>query len=245
MIQDRIEAKLDFLKSIPSWLALKNKHIGKRGFVIGNGPSLNAGQLDLLKDEITIASNKIYLVFNETEWRPKYYTISDNLVWQKVGNIVGSYFDKVYTSNSNRGNPEGVKKVVWRNRGKVLEPRNGFFSRSPILGLFGGSTVTFDNMQLAVFMGLNPIYLIGCDHFYDEAKNAEELKPIRHENKSNHFHKDYRKPGELVNPAPIAQMDLAYGAAADFATKNKWMIKNLTPGGFLEAFPRDSLETIL
>ena len=68
--------------------ALKDKHKGQRCFVIGNGPSLRISDLDRLKDEITFASNKIYLAFEETDWRPTYYTAVDRLVIESLHEVI-------------------------------------------------------------------------------------------------------------------------------------------------------------
>ena len=40
---------------------LKNSFKGKRAFIIGNGPSLNKVDLNLLKNEYTFGVNSIYL----------------------------------------------------------------------------------------------------------------------------------------------------------------------------------------
>ncbi|NQU09812.1 hypothetical protein HQ590_03405, partial [bacterium] len=60
--------------------AYRNRHRGRRCFVLGNGPSLRTADLDRLQTEITFASNKIYLAFDQTAWRPTYYTVVDLLV---------------------------------------------------------------------------------------------------------------------------------------------------------------------
>src|SRR5699024_7865108 len=57
--------------------ALRNCHKGERCFIIGNGPSLRAEDLDKLKNEITFACNRINLIFDQTDWRPTYYCITD------------------------------------------------------------------------------------------------------------------------------------------------------------------------
>ena len=44
---------------------LKDVGKGKRCFIIGNGPSLNIGDLEKLNNEITFASNRIYKLLNE------------------------------------------------------------------------------------------------------------------------------------------------------------------------------------
>ena len=50
-----------------------------RAFVIGNGPSLKAEQLDLLhqNDCITFGVNRIHLIYDQTKWRPTYWVIMD------------------------------------------------------------------------------------------------------------------------------------------------------------------------
>ena len=45
---------------------LKNKYKGKRCFIMGNGPSLKAEDLELLKDEYCFGQNKIYKIFPQT-----------------------------------------------------------------------------------------------------------------------------------------------------------------------------------
>ena len=49
-----------------------NKYQGQACFIVGNGPSLNSRDLNLIKKEgyITFAANKIYRIFKETDWRP-------------------------------------------------------------------------------------------------------------------------------------------------------------------------------
>ena len=69
-------------------LALKDIHRGKRGFIIGNGPSLTVADLEKLKNEITFASNRIYLAFDETNWRPTYYNMCDVVVGRENKDIV-------------------------------------------------------------------------------------------------------------------------------------------------------------
>ena len=57
----------------------KNSHLNRRCFIIGNGPSLTANDLDKLSEnsEITFAFNRIYHIFEQTSWRPTYYMSQD------------------------------------------------------------------------------------------------------------------------------------------------------------------------
>lgn len=60
--------------------SVKDAYKGKRCFVIGTGPSLTKEDLELLKGEVTFASNRIFKIFNETDWRPTFYGIFDETV---------------------------------------------------------------------------------------------------------------------------------------------------------------------
>ena len=51
----------------------------------------------------------------------------------------------------------------------------------------------------SLLLGLSPIYLIGCDHFYSGEQNVTRDKPVEVKDQINHFHKKYRTKGELVN----------------------------------------------
>ena len=46
-----------------------NTKVGKRCFIIGNGPSLRIEDLERIKDD-TFAVNRIYKIFDKTFWRP-------------------------------------------------------------------------------------------------------------------------------------------------------------------------------
>ena len=53
------------------------KYKGQRCFIVGNGPSLNLEDLNKLKNEKTFAFNRIYYIFDKTEWRPSFYITED------------------------------------------------------------------------------------------------------------------------------------------------------------------------
>lgn len=60
--------------------ALRGMYRGQRCFLMGNGPSLNNMDLDLLENEIVWGSNRCYLLFDRIRWRPRFYTAVDTLV---------------------------------------------------------------------------------------------------------------------------------------------------------------------
>ena len=63
----------------------KDAHKGKRVFLIANGPSLSDTNLNLLEGEITIAMNRISLIYEKYPcWRPTYYLFSSTNVRNEV-----------------------------------------------------------------------------------------------------------------------------------------------------------------
>lgn len=238
--------------SFSYFCSIKNRYQGRRGFVIGNGPSLRMADLERLKNEITIASNRIYLAFPHVSWRPSLYTVADPLLWEKIkleipdeiGTIhIPSYID-----------PAGVpaeRVQTWRPlsaAGLSRELDTAFsgieFSTDACSGMFGSWTVTYENLQLAVHLGLSPIYIIGCDHYYAEETDIEEDKPVAAGHVSNHFIEGYRKPGEIVNPAPVRLMDRGYAEAQLFSERSGVEIFNATRGGLLNKFARVEFDSL-
>jgi len=229
------------------WRSLKGIHNGRRGFVLGNGPSLRIEDLDRLQGEISIASNKIFLAFEKTAWRPDYLTITDELVMPKVLDDLPEHFETIHAEENCMVFPRGMKVRVWRRlrRGKDPEFFGLPFSLDPVQGFYGGGTVTYQNLQLAAYMGLDPIYIIGCDHYYADEEGSAANCPIETKETNNHFIEGYRKPGEVVSPAPIDVMNEAYATAAEFSKRSGIRIYNATRGGHLETFPRVDLDEVL
>jgi hypothetical protein len=229
------------------YASIRGRYTGRRGFVIGNGPSLKVADLTRLKDEITIASNKIFLAFPETPWRPTLHTMIDPLVIQKIGHEIGRHVALTHVPEFCAEKVSGCRKITHWYRGEIAARpgREPQFIPDMATGLYCGATVTYDNLQLAVHLGLNPIYLLGCDHFYAGEKDIKPNVAIEAAEAQNHFIKGYRQPGELVNPAPIWLMTAAYEHARVYADQHGIRILNATRGGHLEVFERVELDTLV
>lgn len=226
------------------WQRTRNLYSGRRGFVIGNGPSLRTADLSRLKSDICIASNKIYLAFDETDWRPEYLTCSDKLVWAKIQPDLPGRFKEIIAISTLDLRLAAIPVVVGRHLGGHAAVAEGF-SLDCGRGIFGGRTVTYVNLQLAAHLGLNPIYLIGCDHYYlGESDVDASGKIITHSVTSNHFSPNYRSPGEKVNSAPIAEMNAAFSVGRQVAEAHGIRILNATRGGHLEVFDRVAFDSL-
>lgn len=227
------------------WREARNRHAGRRGFVIGNGPSLRISDLAALENEITIASNKIYLAFDQVSWRPNYFSCADWIVWSKIQHEVPKRFKQPLLLSTFGLETFPQDGIMLRNLGLFHSGAEGFSFDSE-KGQYGGYTVTYNNLQTAVHLGLNPIYLIGCDHYYQGEEDAKVEKAlVAHSGRSNHFIANYRAPGEIVNMAPIREMNAAFECARRACHSAGIQILNATRGGHLDIFPRVDLDAVL
>lgn len=235
-------------RSRDAWLELRERY-GHTGtwLVVGNGPSLRTADLEALAVLPSIGSNKINLIYEQTSWRPTLYTIGDPILLFKLSPSHFEYFDEIlvphyalWLARTRR------RKVAWSNvplpqarAGKV--ELTGFRPR-PWEALIDGSTITIQNIQLALWFGASRVLVIGCDHNYRGDQTS--AKKVTH-SEQNHFHPDYRKPGEVVNYAPFELMEQGYSEMARIARDLEVPVINITRRTALRAFPRASVEDIL
>ena len=228
-------------------LALKNRHQGRRCFVIGNGPSLRQTNLDKLKDEITIGCNGIFLLFDETAFRPTYYTVEDRLVAEDRASIINTL--------------DGMTKVLPIDLKHHLKPDDntvyinflrqypGFpkFTDTFESHVYFGGTVTYLNLQLARYLGCDEIYLVGVDHNYQKKAPTDKQEGnviTSTVDDVNHFHPDYFGPGYRWHDPRVDRMEQAYLEARRYAEANGFTIYNATIGGALEVFPRVDFDSL-
>ena len=234
-------------KSDGYWQCTKDKHRGCRGFVIGNGPSLRASDLEILQNEVCIASNKIYLIFDRTSWRPTYYTIVDPLVWRNIATRLPSSLERVHIPNYLTSMMTKRQLHIWRSLSvKKLygDVNHNMFSDDLRIGAYGGSTVTYENLQLAVHLGLNPIYIIGCDHNYEMKLPNRDRNGLVEIEASSYFTENYIQPGEKSMPPLYENMEEAYMRACLYGKRHGVQIYNATRGGRLNVFPRINFDSI-
>ncbi|MBU1055297.1 MAG: DUF115 domain-containing protein [Proteobacteria bacterium] len=229
--------------------AFKGKHNGRRCFIIGNGPSLEIKDLERLENEITFASNKIYLAFDQTQWRPTYYSAVDKLIinreykklneLNKITTFFPYFFQKydVHFDNS----------IYFYFIHKEFYPDLPLFGINPIYRLFSGHTVTYILLQLAVYMGIKEIYLIGVDYCYNiyQQDYSDNEKILVSDGTVSHFHPEYVKSGDKVFQPNLHLHEKAYISAGHALEKSGGRIFNATRGGKLDLFPRVDFDKII
>lgn len=225
--------------------SLKDVHKGQRAFIIGMGPSLLVSDIDRLKGEVTFSCNKVYLAFDDTKWRPTYYSVIDLLVAQNNhSDICELKLKKIFTHPlqslfSDESDIIYVKAV--RNPGPADNPRIRF-NKDILQGTYGGHTVIYFQMQLAYYMGIREIYLLGVDFSFDIPKIAGEKTDhgediLVHSGEVNHFHPDYRKPGEKWSMPNLAYQYKAFQCAKKVFESDGGFIANASRNTKLDVFP--------
>ena len=232
--------------------ALKGKHGGQRCFIIGNGPSLKIEDLDKLKKEITFACNKIYLAFDQTAWRPTYYSILDVLVAENNRSAVNELkLCKIFREDV-RPYFSDADDIIWLKSLKmpmVDGDYKGKFSTSVLEGVYGGWTVIYPQIQLAFFMGIREIYLIGVDFSFEVPKSTGRTcrsgEILEHQGETNHFHPEYRKPGETWTTPLLDLQYIAFTAANRTFEKYGGCIYNASRKTALDIFPHVDFDDVI
>lgn len=215
---------------------MKGRRHTDRCFIVGNGPSLTAHDLDRLRNEDCFAANHIYKLFDKTSWRPKYYVIQDRYTKMDcpLSSIEATYlFAGSYYLRCNKVCLSENMYPFYDKRDLVIKDGLLTFSNDISHFVSVNYTVTYSMMQIAVSLGYRELYLLGIDHTYAVETN-DKGAVLKHNNVRNHAYEDVNS--EVV--ANVVGMERAYRSAKKYADDNGVVIKNATRGGHLEVFSR-------
>jgi hypothetical protein len=137
----------------------------------------------------------------------------------------------------------------------------GYFSLDVPTLVRTPNTVTITALQLAVHMGFDPIYLIGCDTTYtipDEVETSgEAVDPgtgeriegyeitSKCDNDPNHFDSSYFGAGSKWHAPNVRGMIYGYKQSKIMCDRAGVQVYNATVGGALEVFPRVDIHRLL
>jgi FkbM family methyltransferase len=231
--------------------SLKNKYVGERIFILGNGPSLNRTPLDKLEREFTFGVNRIYLLFDRISWRPTFYTTVD---WRvapdcrdEINALDGMTF---FFPERFRGLLREGEDIFWYWHNTSEDPKERGFSRDLTRGTRGAGSVTGSAIQIAFHLGFDPIYLIGVDASYKVLSTVEQAGEDRFgtgvklelvstkDDDPNHFDPTYFGKGRRWHDPNVKRMIEGYEQCREGVRGTGRKIINATVGGQLEVFPR-------
>lgn len=225
----------------------KNIYQGKRIFIVCNGPSLSAEDLEMIHSngDYSFACNRIHYIFPQTSWRPSFYTMMDRgpLADRKdlIKNIgVKDKFFRIDTFTTVRDLDTRFTLLDTLDTPKLLvKPQ---FSDDCSKIIYFIETTTYCMIQLAVYMGFKELYIIGCDNNYSVniLKDGTRIETGVH----SYFKGFENKKDDAGTASRIWANNIAYETAQKYAGQHGIRICNATRGGMLEAFPRVSFDSL-
>lgn len=184
----------------------KDIHKDQRAFIVCNGPSLNDIDVSKLKGKITFGLNRGYL---KTDLDIKYLVVIAIPVMEQWGDeILNVRCDTLFC---NRLDANHVCKMKFGGVGRI-------FQKDLTKPMYRGNTVTYVAMQLAYWMGCNPVYCVGLDHgfVYDNTKNTNEGRKLINVGEDlNHFDPNYFGIGAKWLPYEPHAVERAFSLARD------------------------------
>lgn len=237
----------------------KDLHLGRRAFVIGNGPSLGTQNISALKGERLFTMNSFDRHPLSKQLQPVYHfladpDIHDNSPTQEA--FLARIADGIGESTVFVPAWPSMKSATlqrWRSTGQLCPvPIVGSLSEGPVavfdmcVGFPGVQTVAQFALMTAVYMGCNPIYLTGLDsdwaaspdldrHFYSEPTLDETWDRTEWDEYWTYEH---------ILEATLT-MFRGYRNLWDFCKSRKVEVYNCTAGGLLDVFPRKRLEDVI
>ncbi len=170
---------------------LQNRHQGERVFLIGNGPSLDKTPLNKLNGEYSIALNGINDIYPETSWRPSYYVLLLKELEKNYGRYLADNLNlgiECITLPQHKpkfGDEENIHYVKKKKlKYEIVSGDKRFHKLNKkevqtlqICDLYdfwpesiSKCIYTYHSMyaviQIAIHMGFEEIYLLGCDLGY-------------------------------------------------------------------------------
>ena len=225
----------------------KNFHNGETCFIIGNGPSLTAQDLEKLYQRHlpTFAFNRIYLMFDHTNWRPTYYVSQDEKTLKNCVEPVNQMDLKYkfiplfihFYHDVNIDNALFFNLNPQRTEYPVMEE-----DISKFIG--DSTTVAVTAAQMAVYMGFKKIYLIGVDHNFSTWKN-DKGEIINDSSIKDYFTDEYNKDKSELYVPNIDASTRAFISMKKFCDEKNIEVYNATRGGKLEVFPRVDFDEVI
>lgn len=233
----------------------RNAHEGDRCFIIGNGPSLTAADLEKIRGEKSFATNRIYLMYDKTEWRPTYFICQDRQLVRSLFDFYSKCKEKVflgYHALYEYGiNLPNVDYFLTDNRDANRLVSRLDFSEDVSSYVIDGGSVTYSAIQMAAYMGFKEIYLLGVDHNFSHTLDKNRRIVKHNDVKEDYFDsrykdafKQFEEKGKIYAAPDKELMDLAFEASKKYCDENGIVIKNATRGGKLEIFERVDFDSL-
>jgi len=231
---------------------LKNQYKDHPGFIMSCGPSINSIDLEKLKWKLVIGTSLAY-------------KSGVSLAYSCMGDkqIASQFWQELYDLPTTLIVSQTIKNSFFSDRPRTYG-FEGTYTRRFCTDLskgyiYGGGTSTFLAMQLAYWLGMNPVYCIGLDHYktYEDGignisstgrKNLSGKPLVVAEGKDkHHFTNDFYGKGTKYFLPTIDKMTASYKLTRVAYERNKREIYNLSPNTNLseDIIPRKDFEEVI
>ncbi len=227
----------------------KDAYIGQRCFIVANGPSLTADDLNVLHQngETTFGMNRIYKMFPNTDWRPTFYVCEDELIAKEQQKEISEIEakEKFIPIELKWWHGIDIKNALYFHLNLDFRSNDEFgFSSNFAHKADCRGTVTFTCMQIAAYMGFSEIYLLGVDHNYHTTIDINGNVVVDPTAK-DYFCEGYDSDIKDIVVHDMGNNTRAYIDAKRYCEKTqKTTIYNATRGGKLEVFQRVTFEEL-
>lgn len=216
----------------------RNKYVGKRCFIIGNGPSINKTNLSLLKNEYTFGLNRIYLLFDKYDFHPTFFVSVNRLVTEQFSKEIEALDMPKFVRWEYR------KKLNFSNSMIMLKGTNDeIFSKNAGKIISIGGTVTYVAMQLAFYMGFSKVILVGVDHSFS-SKGPPNKEILSNQDDPNHFDPNYFGKGLKWNLPDLETSEKSYRLAKEYFEAGGREILDATIDGKLNVFQKVDYDSL-
>lgn len=217
-------------RAIPNWDD-PAKWKGKPCYVIGGGPSFKDFNFDLIKDELTIGTNKTCLYYNTTINYCMDIVLHNNMyyVYKKTKPKLHALWiaytgEKVFLDANNSGKYSELVSVIPRIKNKAI-------SFDLKKGIFGGNNSGLGALMLAIALRCNPIYLLG----YDLKTTAI----------NTHWHEGYDNDNVDAQSRRLERFKHSFVEMAPAIKAMKVDVINLTPDSALDCFETKDISEVI
>lgn len=239
---------------------LKNRHAGQRCFIVGNGPSVKQVDLRRLQGETVFSVSNGYLHEGYAAMAPQYHCVpqitygrmteADVVSWfREMENSIGNaelFLNETEAALVRRYGLFAARKVHYLAFQENFDELNDLRLIDIVQSVPRVESVPIMALMIAMYMGFQEIILLGVDHdswrtgYYNYAFQPKAMSG-----------KDYsvNDQGKILAEnfdtfQSLARLWRQYRHLAKVASANHIKIVNASPGGELDEFPRDSLESL-
>lgn len=209
--------------------------------IVGNGPSLNKTELDRIKMP-SIGMNKINMLFERTTWRPDAIVCVNGLVIQQNTDFFNA--TEIPLILPIKAWYLGIKKR--RNVIFIKISNSSEFKNDLRKAIAKGSTVTYTCLQIAAFLDVNSINIVGVDHSFKLESSKKSKKndiEILKGDDENHFDPNYFKD-KMWGLPDLDGSEKQYLLAKKYFDNIEVNLKDFTIEGKLNIFQKANVNEI-